>query len=71
MAVFVGLTDDLARSRAEHSNPADWQQTSFRTESDARGWMASYMGDPGFQVGRQTDGWRFGYWYSVTSLTRE
>jgi hypothetical protein len=71
MAVFIGLTDDPARSRAEHRNPVDWQQTTFRTQSEARGWIASYTGDPGFEVGLQTEGWRFGYWYSVTSLTRQ
>lgn len=71
MGVYIGLTDDPARSRAEHSNPLDWQQTMFRTETEARCWMTSYVGDSGFQIGLRTSGWRFGYWYSVTSLTRE
>jgi hypothetical protein len=71
MVVFIGLTDDPARSRAEHSNPADWQQITFRTETEAEAWKTSYVGDPGFEVSLGTAGWRFGFWYSVTSRTKE
>jgi hypothetical protein len=70
MAKYVGLTDDPARRRAEHGYPADWRQRQFTTEPEARNWeqqmlAASYQGGCGGQ------GWRYGYTYTITSLTSE
>lgn len=69
MAVSVGLTDDPVTRRQQHGNPPDWQQTSFSTEEEARAWEKQYVGKPGYQGGPGGAGWRFGYWYTITSKT--
>lgn len=72
MTWYVGLTDDPDRRKGEHGNPSDWQQTGrFNSENDARSWEAKYVGKPGYQGGPGGAGWHFGYWYSVTSQTRQ
>ena len=71
--MFVGLTDDPGRRRAEHGNPVDWQQTGrpFNREHEARAWELSYTSKPGYQGGPGGTGWRYGYWYTITAQTRE
>ena len=71
MTWYVGLTDDPERRRAEHGNPSDWQQTQFSTEAEARAWEAKYVGKPGYQGDTGGAGWRYGYWYTITSSTVE
>jgi hypothetical protein len=73
MTWYVGLTDVPERRRKEHGNPPDWQQTAteFTTEETARAWEAQYVNKPGYQGGTGGSGWRFGYWYTITSSTRE
>lgn len=71
MAWYVGLTDDPKRRREEHGNPQDWQQAEFTTEKEARAWEAKYVGKDGYLGGTGGSGWRFGYWYTPTSSTRE
>ena len=73
MTWYVGLTDDPARRRVEHGNPADWQQTSrpFGKELDARAWERSYTRKTGYQGAAGGSGWRFGYWYTITHHTQE
>lgn len=72
MTYYVGLTDDLDRRKGEHGNPSDWQVTNkFSSEKEARAWEAQYVGKPGYQGGPGGAGWRYGYWYTVTSKTKE
>jgi len=71
MTWYVGLTNEPDRRRIEHGNPADWKQTRFNSETEARAWEANYIGKPGYQGGSGGAGWRFGYWYTITSQTKE
>jgi len=71
MTWYVGLTDDPDRRRVEHGSPSDWTQTQFSTEAVARAWEANYVGKAGYQGGPGGAGWRFGYWYTVTSRTKQ
>jgi hypothetical protein len=72
MTLYVGLTDEPDRRRAEHGNPVDWQQTTrFIRESDARDWEKTELSKPGRQGGGSGSGWRYGYWYATTSSTRQ
>jgi hypothetical protein len=70
--VYVGLTDDLARRKTEHGNPADWQGFGpFPSEGAARGWERGWAAQPGHTGGGGGAGWRYGYKYTVTPSTRE
>jgi len=71
MTWYVGLTDDPDRRRQEHGSPPDWKQTEFATEEAARAWEAKYVGNPGYKADTGGAGWRYGYWYTVTSSTIE
>lgn len=71
ISCYVGLTDDPARRCQEHGNPPDWKQTEFKSEKDARAWEAKYVGKPGYQGGTGGAGWRYGYWYTITSKTKQ
>lgn len=52
--MYVGLTDDPVRRRAEHGYPMDWQQMpiAFATEAAARAWEAAELSKPGRQGGK-------------------
>lgn len=67
---YVGLTDDPKKRREEHGNPVDWQQRSFSTESEARAWEKAMLAS-GYKGGPGGEGWRYGYTYTITSLTKE
>ena len=69
MSWYVGLTDDPDRRRQEHGNPTDWEQTQFSTEVKARAWEKKYVGKPGYEGDTGGAGWRYGYWYTITSST--
>ena len=70
MMQYAGLTDDPARRKAEHGNPADWSQQSFDTERQAREWE-KIIQDLGCQGDTGGKGWRYGYTYTITSTTKE
>lgn len=72
MTWYVGLTDNPSQRRVQHGNPPDWQQTTlFNSESEARAWEAKYVGTSGYQGGTGGAGWRYGYWYTITSATKQ
>ena len=69
--MYVGLTDDPARLRVEHGNPSDWQLTGhFASESAAREWEKAQH-RKGHQGGAGGAGWKYGYWYTVTTATKQ
>jgi len=68
---YVGLTDDLDRRRNEHSNPSDWWQKRFSTESEARKWEKDMLSRPGYTGGAGGYGWRYGYTYTITNSTNQ
>ncbi len=58
--------------RQEHGKPGDWQETQFSTQSEALGWLSSYVGEPGFVAhAARPSGWRHGYWYTITARTKQ
>jgi hypothetical protein len=70
--VYVGLTNDLARRRAEHGNPPDWRGFQpFASETAARAWERSWLAQSGYTGGGGGTGWRYGYMYTVTPFTRQ
>lgn len=71
MTYYVGLTDDPVRRKGEHGNPSEWQQTPFNSESAARAWEQSYVTKSGYKGGPGGAGWRYGYWYTITSQTKQ
>ena len=68
---YVGLTDDPRKRREDHGNPFDWQQRIFLTELEARAWEKAMLLLMGYKGGPGGEGWRYGYTYTITSLTRE
>ena len=68
---YVGLTDDPKQRREEHGSPVDWQQRGFSWESEARAWEKAMLALSGYKGGTGGEGWRYGYTYTITSLTRE
>ena len=71
--IYVGLTDDPVRRRAEHGYPGDWQQTTiaFANEAAARIWEKAELAKPGRRGGTGGGGWRYGYMYTITPSTRQ
>ncbi len=70
--IYVGLTDDLERRRAEHGNPPDWRGYGpFQNPDGARAWEQQQLAQPNRRGGTGGAGWRFGYMYTITSNTRE
>jgi len=72
---YVGLTDQLSARRAAHGTPEDWRYRGpFPDEQSAREWAKRLASLPGF-VGsgkeERGSGWRYGYIYTITLLTRE
>ncbi|HRR41775.1 MAG TPA: hypothetical protein P5244_11135 [Syntrophales bacterium] len=71
MAYYVGLTDDPATRKQQHGNPSDWTITGpFATEKAARDWEKEQLAK-GHKGGPGGEGWRYGYWYKITSQTIE
>jgi hypothetical protein len=70
MARYVGLTDDPARRKREHGDPADWSQRPFTSEREARAWEQQMLA-AGYQGGGGGQGWRYGYTYTITPQTNE
>lgn len=68
---YVGLTDDPVFRREDHGNPKDWKEFSFSSESEARQWEKELLSKPNHQSGSNNDGWRYGYTYTISGLTRE
>ena len=70
MAYYVALTDNPVQRKQQHGNPADWQQTGpLASEQAARAWERQYVGKPGYLGGPGGEGWKYGYWYTVTPQT--
>ncbi len=70
--IYVGLTDDPKQRREQHGNPPDWTQTPrFATENEARAWEKQQLARANTRGGTGGAGWRYGYWYTITSTTRE
>ncbi len=71
MAYYVGLTDDLETRKQQHGNPSDWSTTGpFSSEKAARDWEKGELAK-GHKGGPGGAGWRYGYWYTITSTTIE
>jgi hypothetical protein len=71
MAYYVGLTDDPVTRKQQHGNPSDWTITGpFATEKTARDWENAQLAK-GHKGGPGGVGWRYGYWYTITSQTVE
>lgn len=68
---YVGLTDDPARRKLEHGNPADWWEGSFSTEANALTWEQALLVKPGYSGSTGGHGWRYGYTYTISPSTRE
>ncbi len=68
---YVGLTDNPDQRRQEHGNPADWQQRSFSSESEARAWEKGMLSLPGYKGGSGGEGWKYGYTYTITGSTNQ
>ena len=72
MVIYVGLTDDPKQRHEQHGKPTDWQQTGpFASEKAARDWEKAQLAKPGIRGGTGGRGWRYGYWYTITSTTIE
>ena len=69
--IYVGLTDDPVRRWSEHGEPTDWRELEFSSERDARAWEATQLAKAGIRGGPGGEGWRFGYWYTITPSTME
>ncbi len=71
MAYYVGLTDDPKQRKQQHGNPSDWTVVGpFATEQQARDWEKRELAK-GHKGGTGGAGWRYGYWYTITSATIE
>jgi len=69
---YVGLTDDPNQRWVQHGKPADWQQAgAFASEKAARDWEKQQLLKPGTKGGPGGEGWRYGYWYTITASTVE
>lgn len=68
---YVGLTDDPEERKQVHGNPVDWWQREFYSEREARAWEKEMLAKPGYKGGTGGEGWRYGYTYTITYLTRE
>lgn len=69
MAYYVGLTDDPAQRKQQHGNPADWTVVGpFTSEQAARDWEKQQL-TKGHKGGPGGQGWRYGYWYTITAHT--
>jgi hypothetical protein len=64
----VGLTDDPETRRIALGKPADWIQYQFMDEGQARAWEKRVLKGPGFIGGREDEGWRYGYAFTMTTL---
>ena len=71
MTYYVGLTDDPNTRKQQHGNQPDWTVTDpFATEQAARAWEKTQLAK-GHKGGLGGGGWRYGYWYTITSQTIE
>jgi len=72
--IYVGLTDHPDGRRQEHGDPLDWRQVGpFPNQRAARTWQRAtlaHLGDFG-RAGRVEDEWRYGYVYTIRSITHE
>jgi hypothetical protein len=68
---YVGLTDDPNRRWVEHGRPRDWRQFEFGSEAQARAWERGQLARSDVKGGPGGGGWRYGYFYTVTSTTVE
>lgn len=69
--IYVGLTDDPDRRRAEHGNPDDFRVTGpFSYHSVARAWER-HMIARGCVGGSGGAGCRYGYTYTIRQHTLE
>ena len=67
---YVGLTDDPDRRRLDHGNPCDWKQTQpFSSEQQARVWERQQLAND-YRGGLGGAGWRYGYWFTITTETK-
>jgi hypothetical protein len=69
-SMYVGLTDEPDRRKQEHGNPADWRHCAFSSEAQARAWEKRMLAQ-GYRGGPGGDGWRYGYTYTITPLTKQ
>lgn len=68
---FAGLTDHPRKAKDEHGNPPDWRiEKEFRTEITARMWLQE-MGEAGWERGRRSPEWGWGFTYTITKFTKQ
>ena len=69
---YVGLTDDPPQRKKDHGDPVDWAvHKKFSYDAEARAWEKMMLAQSGYKGGTGGEGWRYGYTYTITSLTRE
>ena len=63
---YVGLTDNPERRKQQHRDPPDFGVVrEFASEDTARRWE-SKMVTHGYSRDMGSEGWRFGYTFSLT-----
>lgn len=71
MNMYVGLTDKPEQRKQEHGTPTDWKVYGpFQTELQARNWERQALAS-GYKGGTGGKGWRYGYVYTITWLTKQ
>ena len=68
---YAGLTDDPKNRKQEHGNPYDWTQQAFDSEIEARQWEKVMLSNPAYKVSTGGKGWRYGYTYTISTITVE
>ena len=66
---YVGLTDDPEALRRQYGIPSDWWQRSFHSEEEARQWMSSLVELPNFIADGLSDGWCYGYTFTLPATS--
>jgi hypothetical protein len=71
MIWYVGLTDNPDQSKAHHCNPTDWRQTRFESEAEALAWEQCFARNVEGKRRSASEGWRYGYWFTIARHTRQ
>lgn len=67
---YAGLTDDPRTRKEAHGNPIDWNDHEFESEEEAKLWKKTMLAC-GYQDGTRSEGWQFGYTFTITKATKQ